>query len=269
MRGPSQRGIAGKVAVVTGGAMGIGLGAAGRVVEEGASVVILDRNAEAAAAAVKRLRGYGDGGGDVCVDALTVDVADQAAVRGAVDRVIEQHGRVDVLVSCAAVTQTKPWLELETADWRSVWSVNVEGLFFCAQAVAPHMMERRAGRIIHFASIAGRRSGALSMHYASSKAAVMSLTRSIAGAMAPYNVTVNAICPGYVVTPLTEQVERYWEENGLGEPGERRRRAAAEIPLGRTTTPEEVAGLIAYLASDDAAYITGQSIDFSGGWIMP
>jgi NAD(P)-dependent dehydrogenase (short-subunit alcohol dehydrogenase family) len=249
--------------MVTGAGQGIGKAVAAGFAAEGATVVAVDRNAATVTATAQEL---GDAGGVAL--ARVVDVSVRADLDALVSWTIGELGQVDILVNCAGIHQTRGFLEIEEQDWDRIMGVNLRGLFFCSQAVARPMIERRSGRIVHIASIAGKRASVHAMHYAASKAGIISLTQSMALALAPHGINVNAVCPGYVDTAMSRQSELDWEEQGLALPGQRRQASLDQIPLGRTTSPDELAALVLFLASDEAAYMTGQAINFTGGWIM-
>lgn len=228
-----MKGLAGKRVVVTGGTSGIGAAAAARFREEGAQVAaIADRDVE-------------DGG-------LLCDVADAASVDRAFARVDELLGGVDVLVANAGISIRKPFLEIEEADWRRVLDVNLSGVFFCAQQAARRMHD--GGVILMTASTNGLTGHPFYADYNASKAGVILLARTMALELAP-RIRVNAVCPGYVLTPM--QRAEYSDEM-LAE-------VNAGIPLGRHATPEEIAALFAFLASDEGAYFTGAVISIDGG----
>jgi NAD(P)-dependent dehydrogenase (short-subunit alcohol dehydrogenase family) len=249
--------------MVTGAGQGIGKAVAARFAAEGATVVVVDRNAATVTATAQEL---GDAGGVAL--ARVVDVSVRTELDALVSWTIGELGQVDVLINCAGIHQTRRFLEIEELDWDRIMGVNLRGLFFCSQAVARPMIERRSGRIVHIASIAGKRGSVHAMHYAASKAGIISLTQSMALALAPHGINVNAVCPGYVDTAMSRQSELDWEEQGLALPGQRRQASLDQIPLGRTTSPDELAALVLFLASDEAAYMTGQAINFTGGWLM-
>jgi NAD(P)-dependent dehydrogenase (short-subunit alcohol dehydrogenase family) len=251
----------GKVALVTGGASGIGAATARRLAREGAVVAVLDRDGVGAEAVASELRA--DGSKAI---AASIDVTDSIAVRDVVGDVIKRQGRIDVLVNSAGISQNKTWEEIEPTDWDRVFDINLKGLFFTTQAVAQHMVQQGGGRIVSLASIGGKRPGG-NLHYGASKAGVISVTRSLALALAPHSITVNCVCPGYTLTPLTVRNELELSARG-SVPAERTKRRLAEVPLGRYPLPDEVAGVICFLASDEADYMTGQAVNFCGGLHM-
>jgi meso-butanediol dehydrogenase / (S,S)-butanediol dehydrogenase / diacetyl reductase len=240
-----MRGLEGKRVVVTGGTSGIGEATSRRFLDEGARVVALAVGEDEVATAAERIPG---------IEALRCDVADAAAVEDAFARADELLGGVDVLVANAGISIRKPFLEIEEADWRRVLDVNLTGVFHCAQQAARRMVGGDGGVILMTASTNGLTGHPLYADYNASKAGVILLARTMALELAP-TVRVNAVCPGYVLTPM--QRSEYTDEM-LAE-------VNAGIPLGRHASPEEIASLFAFLASDDGAYFTGAVISVDGG----
>lgn len=282
-----------KVAIVTGAGQGIGRGVALRLAREGAKLVVAEYNPKTGAQVAAEISALG---GEAI--AYPVDIAQPAATKKLVDDVVARFGRVDILVNNAGLAQTKPMLDLTEADWDRLINVNQRGMFFCLQAVATQMIrqipeEARAGmgladvlnvlpsgeqpraqplanygKIVNLSSISGRRGRPLSTHYAASKAAVISITQSAALALAPYNINVNAVCPGVVPTAMWQQID---EERGKlfgSQPGEAMAAFINTIPLKRASTAEDVAGVIAFFCSADADYVTGQALNVDGGFEM-
>jgi acetoin reductase-like protein len=251
----------GKVAIVTGGAQGMGRAICLRYAQEGASVVVADLNLAGAQAVVDELR---SGGGQAV--AVQVDVRDQTAVQGMVDTAVQHFGGLDILVNNAGVGKIIPFLETTAADWDFMFDINCKGLLWCSQAAARQMIEQgRGGKIINLASQAGRRGEALVLAYCASKACVISMTQSMALALAPHKINVNAIAPGIVDTPFWVEVDKQFARLLKMEVGEPKRTFVASIPLGRIEQPEDVANVAAFLASSDADYITQQCINVDGG----
>jgi NAD(P)-dependent dehydrogenase (short-subunit alcohol dehydrogenase family) len=240
------RGLEGKRVVVTGGTSGIGEATSRRFVEEGARVVALAYGEEEVASASSRIPGI--------VAALRTDVASPELVVEAFAQVDELLGGVDVLIANAGISIRRPVLEIEPEDWRRVLAVNLDGVFWCAQQAARRMVAGEGGAILMTASTNGLVGHPFYADYNASKAGVILLARTMALELAP-RVRVNAICPGYVLTPMQEA--EYTPEM-LAE-------VDAKIPLGRHARPDELAGLFAFLASDDGAYVTGAVIPMDGG----
>jgi meso-butanediol dehydrogenase / (S,S)-butanediol dehydrogenase / diacetyl reductase len=241
-----MRGLTGKRVVVTGGTSGIGEATSRRFLDEGARVVALAFGEEEVATAPERLPGL--------ASALRCDVADASQVADAFAQADELLGGIDVLVANAGISIRKPFLEIEEADWQRVLDVNLTGVFHCAQQAARRMHAADGGVILMTASTNGLTGHANYADYNASKAGVILLARTMALELAP-TVRVNAVCPGYVLTPM--QRSEYTDEM-LAE-------VNAGIPLGRHASPEEIASLFAFLASDDGAYFTGAVISVDGG----
>jgi NAD(P)-dependent dehydrogenase (short-subunit alcohol dehydrogenase family) len=245
----------GRVVLVTGGGGGIGREIARRFARDGVAVVVLDRDGEAAQMVAAELSGL----------ALAADVTEEAEVARAVESALARFGRIDVLVNNAGICWTGPALDMPVATLRQMLRVNVEGVFVVSRAVLPHMIQRRSGLIINLASWAGKTGNAYFAGYSASKFAVIGLTQALAREMAPHGIRVNAICPGIVVdTAMRAALEEQQRHFGLPQTAEREKL----IPLGRVSMPADVARVAAFLASDDAAYMTGESINLSGGLLM-
>jgi meso-butanediol dehydrogenase/(S,S)-butanediol dehydrogenase/diacetyl reductase len=242
-----MRGLAGKRVLVTGGAGGIGVATAQRFVEEGARVVALDRDEEALAAAAEQTRLAGT---------ICADVSDPHDVQRAFLDLDTILGGVDVLINNAGISLRHRFLDITAEDWRAVMAVNLYGVFLVAQQAARRMLAGAGGVILNMGSTNGLMGYPYYADYNASKAGVIELTRSMALELAP-GVRVNAVCPGFVLTPMQEA------EYSL----DMQRAFAAKIPLARLGRPEDVASLFAFLASDEAAFITGQCFVIDGGEI--
>ena len=251
----------GKVAIVTGAASGMGRAIALRYAQEGASVVIADLNQAAAQTVADTITS--SGGKAV---AVAVDVRKQEQVQAMVDTAVTEFGGLDILVNNAGVGKIIPFLETTEQDWDFMFDINCKGLLWCSQAAAKVMIEQgRGGKIINLASQAGRRGESLVLAYCASKACVISMNQSIALALAPHKINVNAIAPGIVDTPFWDEVDKQFAKLLNMEIGEPKRTFTASIPLGRIEQPEDVAGVATFLASSDADYITQQCLNVDGG----
>ncbi len=247
-----MRGLKGKVAIVTGGAQGIGSAVAERFAAEGARVVITSRDgakAEEAAEALKQKGGDARG--------LAAGLDDRDSVKDLVDGVIEAYGTIDVLVNNAATVRDTLLMRMKQADWDEVMQVNLGSVFICTQAVIRQMMRQRSGRIINLTSIVGLSGNAGQANYAASKAGIVGFTKSVAKEVGSRGITVNAIAPGYIETDMTASL-----------PEAVRTAFVDATPLSRAGQPGDVAGIAAFLASDDAAFITGQVMRVDGGMGM-
>lgn len=252
--------LTGKVAFVTGGGSGIGRGFAMQMAACGAAVAVTDLDGTAAAGVADEIAAAGRN-----AVGLPVDVADAAALDMAVAATIERFGHIDFLFANAGVLGPAEFDAISAADWDLVLGVNVKGVALTCQAVASHMMARRQGRILTTASYNGVRAGAHVIPYRVSKAAVLMYTRCLAMVMAPYGVTVNAICPGVTLTPMQlSYAEATAAEQGITRDAYLADRAA-RIPMQQFTDIEDLTGLAQFLVSDSARLITGQAIAPDGG----
>jgi NAD(P)-dependent dehydrogenase (short-subunit alcohol dehydrogenase family) len=247
-----------KVAIVTGGARGIGLAIAERYADEGARVVIadiLEKEAEEAASVLSR-----------GAFAVRLDVTQQASIDAMVTRVIDEAGPIDILVNNAAIFTMGPILEVTREDWDKNFEINTKGLFFTLQAVARHMVERgEGGKIVNMASQAGRRGEALVAAYCASKAAVISITQSAGLALIAHQINVNGIAPGVVDTPMWDEVDRLFAKYENRPIGEKKRLVGEAVPYGRMGVPEDHTGAAVFLASSDADYVVAQTLNVDGG----
>ncbi len=237
-------------ALVTGGASGIGAATAALLAERGARVAVADLSP---ATGVNHLN-------------VPCDVTVRASVEAAVAAAVEAFGGLDILVNNAGVIKIIPFLETTEADWDWMFGINCKGMLWCSQAAARQMIARgRGGKIINLASQAGRRGESLVLAYCASKACVISMTQSMALALAEHKINVNGIAPGIVDTPLWEEVDRQFAKLLNMEIGEPKRTFIKSIPLGRIEQPEDVTGAALFLASSDADYITQQTLNVDGG----
>jgi NAD(P)-dependent dehydrogenase (short-subunit alcohol dehydrogenase family) len=250
----------GKVAVVTGGGRGIGRACALRFVREGARVAVLDILPDQARNTAREAEALGHES-----LAIDCDVRDADQLAAAVEQVMAAWDRIDIWVNNAGVYTGSPLLEVAPGDWDDTVGTNFTGVFLGCRAVAPIMRQQRFGRIINISAVGGGTSGPATAEYSASKSAVIGLTRSVALDMAPYGVTVNAVCPGDTLTEMLHQVASAAAPREGMTPEAWLSQRAKDCPLGRLATPDEIAGPVAFLASDEARYFTGQSIGIDGG----
>ena len=244
----------GKVALITGAAQGMGRAVAERMASAGARLVLNDRNPQTLRATATALEGKAAG-----VEAVAGDVSSAGDVSRMVALALERFGAVHVLVNNAGILRPTPVIEIEEEEWDRVVDVNLKGTYLCSRAVLPAMRREGWGRIVNFSSTAGKSVSTLGgAHYTAAKAGVLGFTRHLAKEEAPYGITVNAVCPGLIDTEMVRDTI---------DP-ERMRSYARSFPISRLGRPGEVADLVAFLASDRAAYITGASLDINGGDLM-
>jgi 3-oxoacyl-[acyl-carrier protein] reductase len=240
----------GRVALVIGGAGGIGAAIAAAFCAEGATVMLADRDADAARKAAQDVGAAGS---------VTVEVTEQSSVDAAVHEVLSAHGRIDVLVNSAGVLTESPLAEMSVEQWQETIDVDLTGTFLACRAVVPHMVARREGRIINIASQLGIKGGRGLTHYSAAKAGVIGLTKALALEVAEHGVLVNAIAPGPVHTGMVEGITEEWK-----------RAKQAELPLGRFGVPAEVAPTAVLLASDPGGNLyVGQTLGPNSGDVMP
>lgn len=251
--GSTHQDLRGKIAIVTGAARGLGKATAEVLASRGAHVIVNDRDlgpaTEAAGAIVSK-------GGQATP--LEFDVADVQQVSNAFRRLLDQFSRIDILVNNAGIGDFVSFPEITPDKWDRMLNIHLKGSFNCCQAVLPSMKERKYGKIVNVSSVAGKRgdfSG--NAHYTAAKAGMIGLTKSLAGYAAPFGINVNAVAPGLVATNLTDEMSPEWKATTI-----------ARIPAGRLGLPEEIGRAIAFLASDDASYIFGETLSVNGGSYM-
>ena len=238
-----------KVALVTGASQGIGRETAGALAEVGAKVAIAARNEEKLASLVSEIEAAG---GKAL--AVKMDVAEAEQVKAGFKQVLEKFGRLDILVNNAAITRDGLAMRMKPDDWEAVLKTNLTGAHLCIQQALPAMMKARAGRIINISSVVAQAGNAGQANYVAAKAGLIGLTKAIAIEIASRNITVNAVAPGFIETPMTDVLSDKVKEE-----------LKTRIPLGRMGWPKEIAAAIVFLASDEAGYITGHVLNVNGG----
>lgn len=244
--------LTGKIAVVTGGAQGIGQAIATTLAQEGSDVVVADLDANRCEETVARVQQLGRK-----AMAVSVNVGDWDQVKGMIDQVQKEWQRIDVLVNNAGITRDGLLLRMKEEDWQAVLQVNLTGTFFCVKAVLPTMSRQRSGRIVNIASIVGAIGNIGQANYAASKAAVIGLTKTVAREYASRNITVNAVAPGFIDTAMTQDLSAETKEALLN-----------QIPLKRLGQPSDIADAVSFLCSEKAGYITGHVLHVNGGMHM-
>jgi len=242
----------GRIALVTGASRGIGEAIAKRLASEGATVLAAARTADALARVVSEIEGAGGR-----ASALALDLADPGAIEAAVKNALAAHGEIHVLVNNAGVTEDNLILRMSREAWDRVLATNLTGVFLLTQAVVKGMVRKRYGRIVNVTSVVGLMGNAGQVNYAASKAGLVGLTKSVARELASRNITCNAVAPGFIATAMTDKMT-----------DEAKSKMTGQIPLERLGAPGDVAAAVAYLASEDAAYVTGTVVNVSGGLYM-
>jgi len=242
----------GRVALVTGASQGIGRATAVELAARGATVALTARSKDKLAAVAEEIRAAGG-----TAEVFELDVAAEDSIKQAAREVLLKLHKIDILVNNAGITKDGLMLRMKRFDWDSVLATNLTGTFLLTQLVAAAMLRARYGRIINITSVVGQTGQAGQVNYAASKAGLIGLTKSLARELASRSITVNAVAPGYIETPMTDVLNE-----------EQRHAMAANIPLGRVGSPVEIAHAVAFLASDDAAYITGHVLNVNGGMYM-
>ena len=244
--------LSGRVALVTGASQGIGRACALKLAASGATVAVAARSQEKLAELVKEIEGSGGK-----AFAFPVDVADEEQVKSTFKSAIAQLGKIDILVNNAGITRDQLVMRMKRADWDAVLNTNLTSAYLCTQQAIGSMLKQRWGRIINVTSVFGQMGQAGQANYAASKAGLIGLTMAIAREVGSRNITCNAVAPGFIETAMTSSFSEEFKQNAL-----------KAIPLGRVGTPEDVANAVAFLASDEASYITGHVLSINGGMLM-
>lgn len=244
-----------KVAIVTGGSQGLGFAMAEALALAGARIVIVNRREAEGKIAAEKIREN-----DVECIAIPTNVSKKNEVVRMVDKALEHFGRVDILVNCAGINIRKPSLQFEESEWNEIMDINLKGTFLCCQEVGRLMVEQRSGKVINVSSIASLTAMELRAPYCASKAGVSQLTKVLALEWGPYNVNVNAIAPGVMITPLTSEF--------LKKGSEQYEKHIRKIPLQKFGRIDDLSGIVVLLASSASDYITGQTIFVDGGWTI-
>jgi len=244
--------LSGRVAFVTGASQGIGRACALKLAAAGAVVAVAARNHDKLNELVKEIVAAG---GQAATFAL--DVTDEEQVKSAIKGSVSQFGKIDILVNDAGITRDHLVVRMKRADWDAVLQTNLTSAYLCIQQVSGSMLKQRWGRIINISSVFGQMGQAGQANYAASKAGLIGLTMAVARELGSRNITCNAVAPGFIETAMTEVLGEEFKQN-----------AAKQIPLGRVGSPADVASAVAFLASDEAAYITGHVLNVNGGMLM-
>ena len=244
--------LSGRVAFVTGASQGIGRACALKLATEGAAVALAARNQDKLNELANEITSAG-GKALVC----PLDVSDEEQVKVSIKNAIAQFGKIDILVNNAGITRDQLVMRMKRADWDAVLQTNLTSAYLCIQQVTSTMLKQRWGRIINIASVFGQMGQAGQANYAASKAGLIGLTMAIARELGSRNITCNAVAPGFIETAMTEVLGEEFKQN-----------AAKQIPLGRVGLPADVAAAVAFLASDEASYVTGHVLNVNGGMLM-
>jgi 3-oxoacyl-[acyl-carrier protein] reductase len=244
--------LSGRVALVTGASQGIGRTCALRLAKEGSTVAVVARNQEKLNELVAEITAAGGN-----ATAFALDVGDEEQVKATVKAIIAQFGKIDILVNNAGITRDQLVMRMKRADWDAVLQTNLTSAYLCIQAAIPSMLKQRWGRVINITSVFGQMGQAGQANYSASKAGLIGLTMAIAREVGSRNITCNAVAPGFIETAMTAVLSEEFKQT-----------AVKQIPLGRVGSSEDVAGAVAFLASDDASYITGHVLNVNGGMLM-
>ena len=242
----------GRVSVVTGASQGIGEAIALSLIQDGAEVILVDIQEEKLNDVISKIKSLGGKAAAYCIDVSRFD-----QITEAVDTILEKHKKIDHLINNAGITRDNLLLRMKEEEWDAVIAVNLKGVFNFSKAVLRHMVSNRYGRIVNISSVVGLMGNVGQSNYSASKAGVVGFTKSLAREVAPRGITVNAVAPGYITTPMTESL-----------PESITKMFVDLIPMKRFGSPEEVARTVKFLLSDDSSYITGQVIGVNGGMLM-
>ena len=242
----------GRVALITGASQGIGRACALKLAATGATLALAARNQEKLAELMTEITAAGGK-----ADVFPLDVADEEQIKTAAKTIIGEFGKIDILVNNAGITRDQLVMRMKRADWEAVLQTNLTSAYLCIQQVIGSMLKQRWGRIINITSVFGQMGQAGQANYAASKAGLIGLTMAIAREVGSRNITCNAVAPGFIETPMTDVLGDEFKQN-----------AAKQIPLGRVGSPADVASAVAFLASDEASYITGHVLSVNGGMLM-
>ncbi len=237
-----------KVAIITGGARGIGKATALLFAREGARVILWDR-LDTGENTAHELREQG-----FSAEFINLSVTDFPALEAAAQHVVQQYGKIDILINNAGITRDRSLLKMSHEEWQQVLDVNLTGVFNCTKAVVPHMVEWKYGRIVCTSSVVGITGNFGQTNYSATKAAIIGMVKTWAKELGKYNITANAVAPGFILTDMTDQI-----------PEEVRNQSIASIPLRRMGVPEDIAYAYLYLASDEASYVNGHTLSVNGG----
>jgi len=244
--------LSGRVAFVTGASQGIGRACALKLATEGATLAVAARNQDKLTELVNEITAAGGKAA-----AFALDVTDEEQVKSAIKAAVAQFGKIDILVNNAGITRDQLLLRMKRADWDAVLQTNLTSAYLCTQQVTSTMLKQRWGRIINITSVFGQMGQAGQANYSASKAGLIGLTMAIARELGSRNITCNAVAPGFIETAMTEALGDDFKQS-----------AAKQIPLGRVGSPADVAAAVAFLASDEASYITGHVLNVNGGLLM-
>jgi 3-oxoacyl-[acyl-carrier protein] reductase len=244
--------LAGRIALITGASQGIGRACALKLADAGATVAVVARNQEKLNEVVKQISERG-----AKAKAFAADIAEEEQIKSAFKAALAEFGKFDILVNNAGITRDQLVMRMKRADWDSVLNTNLTSAYLCIQQVIGSMLKQRWGRIINITSVFGQIGQAGQANYASSKAGLIGLTMAVAREVGSRNITCNAVAPGFIETAMTSGLSEEFKQNAL-----------RNIPLGRIGTPEDVANCVAFLASEEASYITGHVLNVNGGLLM-